>query len=140
MSAPTLPFADLHSMAIVQISSLAQSITDDLKPHHIGTTLRARKHLDLLNDNLPFSSFNLGNFLALWKGNNVRGTCFFLPFTVLNLAMRSEVLSLSTRFSLLQRGFFVFFKIAVEYPTTRSGAETGEKIVERGSYTEKKKL
>jgi hypothetical protein len=71
-----------------------------------------------LKDDLALKTFTLGNLIKLWENVEVLGACFFLPFVSLNLALRTEKMSKEARLHLIQTAFFIWFKMAKEYPQT----------------------
>jgi hypothetical protein len=85
---------------------------------NIGTALEAHNPLDLLKDDLALKTFTLSNLIKLLGKVEVIGAYFLLPFVSLNLAIRNEMISKGTRLNLIQAAFFIWFKMAKDYPQT----------------------
>jgi hypothetical protein len=114
----------------------AASITRHLISQNIGETMLARKPLNLVKDHLALEAFSLKNMLALWCAHDVTGTYYMLPFTSLNLAMRCEVLTVQTRYDLLQNAFTAFAYMLKYYPSP-SGRKP---LLQKGGSARRKTL
>jgi hypothetical protein len=75
---------------------------------NIGAVLESHSTLDLLNDNLALSTFQLENILTRWEASDVTGTFFMLPLVALNLVIRNPAISVQTRMQLLEITLHVF--------------------------------
>jgi hypothetical protein len=65
----------------------AKQLMKELESMNIGTVFEAHNTLDLLEDDLALTAFQLGNLLALREASDVTGAFFILPLRALNLAI-----------------------------------------------------